>query len=317
MAKKALPFSDENLEDFLAALLLTGSAAEACKRLGVPEQSIDKWKSEKTYIDLTAAAKEAERNIKLGVATETAFEAAGFPCDRYDRMLRLKDFRAGLRQLEAQREVEATKVLRAVAGPRPTTTSKTKKTIKPSGEIETVVENTTSETASVHAANRLLDQAKQRTDSADLTDEKPETGLVPQPHGGAIQNGKGRGRPKGRKATITMALEFLNTSMGGEGDETYLEYALRGLVKNAYEGNSNYMSMLLALVEKGEATSAAGSSSGQQTILDPLFSAMPESELDLHLKRVLLTEMDVIDAEFEEEEPYLAEDDEEVVALDA
>jgi hypothetical protein len=315
VAKKDLPFSDENLEDFLAALLLTGSAAEACKRLGVTDHAIDKWKAEKLFIDLTAAAKEAERNIKLGVATETAFEAAGFPADRFDRMLRLRDFRAGLRQVEAQREVEATKVLRAVAGPRPTTTSKTKKTIKPGGEIETVVESTTSETASVHAANRLLDQAKKRTESTDLTDEKPDSGLVRQPHGGAIQNGKGRGRPKGKKATITLALEFLNTTMGDEGVETYLEYAMRGIVKNAYEGNSNYMAMLLALLDKGELPGGSSSSKGSEpTLLDPLFANMPDDELDRIVKRRLLAEMDVIDAEFEEED---LEAEPEEVALDA
>lgn len=297
---KALPFNDENLEDFLAAFVLSGTIADACKELGVTERAITKWKALPVYNETLAAVKEAEKSVKLGVDAEGAFAAAGFPEDRYHRMLRLKPFRAGLRKWDGQRKVEAVKRLVVAAGPRKKTSQSTERTVDPNGSSKTKVTVVETETASVPAAKALLGLPSKTTSETDLTGEKPVSELVPQPHGGALQNGPGRGRPKGSKATLTMFAEILTNEDPDAPGYSLCESIAIALVRETKKGNVRAAELALLAIEK---VGGVGGQSQEQgaTPLDPLFAKMTDEQLNRLVKARLVAD-DFIEAELLEDE---------------
>lgn len=148
--------------------------------------------------------------------------------------------------------------------------------------------------------------------------DKPR--LIKQPHGGALLAPDApRAAPskstKPNRITLVQVSEwFAQTCPQAQDGVTNWDVFMRGMLKNAVEGKEAYASMILSAIEKVNPLTPGLGMGGKplekQTVLDPLFASMSDEDLDRHVKRMLLSESEVIDAEFEEEEA-------EEVAVDA
>jgi transposase len=153
------------------------------------------------------------------------------------------------------------------------------------------------------------------------TEGKPR--LIKQAHGGALlapdaPRPAQRTTTKPNRITLAQVSEWFAKQSQDSDGKTNWDVFMQGMLKNAIDGKEAYASMLLSAIEKVNPLTPGLGPGGKplekQTILDPLFANMPDDELDRHIKRMLLSENDVIDAEFEEED---LEAEPEEVALDA
>lgn len=139
------------------------------------------------------------------------------------------------------------------------------------------------------------------------TEDKPR--LIPQAHGGALlaPDAKRTARSvttKPKRITLAQVSEWFAQQSPNSSDQTNWDVFMQGMLKNAIDGKEAYASMLLAAIEKVNPLTPGlgpGGKAVEPTLLDPLFAGMSDEDLDRHVKRLILAQEEVIDAEYSEE----------------
>lgn len=326
MAGRKPAKTEDSVSQFIAAYISTGSITAAADIIRVSARTIRRWKSDPITSTLFDQVKEFAKQLRLGANRDTASKGAGITADDYFTLCRSRDVLDAISKVESQAKLDAYSLIRELAKPHKTKTVSVVRTTCKDNEriVHTVKEK---DAPTLTAANLLLkkNEEKQVILSAEVNailsgkssgqntgitgDDSEQNGrndsqkqaeapkkqgdrraapLTRQPHGGAIVNAPGFGRPPDRKASLKTALEALN-DIRAETGNTYAADFAHSAVLHAIGGNIRFAELVKEMLEAGVKIELDAEfrkekrQSGQVSELtgqtDPLFAGMSDADL--------------------------------------